>query len=74
MLTRMLLRRHRDRIERVATALLAEKDLGAEQVNELTGRSVYDVPDRLPPLLRGWSGLECHAKVHASPFANGRGA
>ena len=55
MLTRMLLRRHRDRIERVAAALFAEKDLGAE-VDELTGRSVYDVPDRLPPLLRGWVG------------------
>ena len=47
---------HRDRIERVAAALLAEKELSGEQVDELTGRSVDDVPDRLPPRFRGWVG------------------
>ena len=56
MMTRMLVRRHRNRIERVAAALLAERKLSAEQVDELTGRSVDDVPDRLPPRFRGWVG------------------
>ena len=56
MMTRMLVRRHGDRIERVAAALLAEKELSREQVDELTGCSVDDVPDRLPPRFRGWVG------------------
>jgi hypothetical protein len=56
MMTRMLVRRHGDGIERVAAALLAEKELSREQVDELTGCSVDDVPDRLPPRFRGWVG------------------
>ena len=47
-MTRMLVRRHRDRIERVAAALLAEQDLSGERIDELVGRSVADVPDRRP--------------------------
>ena len=50
-MTRMLVRRHRDRIERVAAALLAEQDLSGERIDDLAGRSVADVPDRRP---RDW--------------------
>jgi hypothetical protein len=46
-MARMLVRRHRGRIERVAAALLAEQDLSGERLDELVGRSVADVPDRL---------------------------
>jgi hypothetical protein len=42
-MTRMLVRRHRNRIERVADALLTERTLSAEKIDELTGRSVNDL-------------------------------
>ena len=42
-MTRMLVRRHRNRIERVAKALLAKTTLSAKQVDKLVGRSVDDV-------------------------------
>ena len=42
-MTRMLVRRHRNRIERVADALLTERTLSAEKIDELTGRSANDL-------------------------------
>jgi hypothetical protein len=41
-MTRMLVRRHRERIERVADALLTNT-LSAEQLDKLVGGSVVDV-------------------------------
>ena len=38
-MTRMLIRRHRDRIERVADALLVDGTLSGEQIDKLVGRS-----------------------------------
>jgi ATP-dependent Zn protease len=46
-MTRMLIRRHRDRIERVADALLAKRKLSTEQIDKLAGRSINDLG---PPL------------------------
>lgn len=46
--TRALLRRHRERVERVANALLDEGSLSSEQVDELTGRSIADVRVNAP--------------------------
>jgi hypothetical protein len=45
-MTRLLIRRHRDRIERVPDALLAKGKLSAKQVDKLAGRSVDDVKSR----------------------------
>ena len=42
-MTRMLVRRHRARIERVAEALLARTILSAGELDRLIGRSVADV-------------------------------
>lgn len=42
-MTRMLIRRHRDRIDRVANALLAKGKLSAKQIDRLIGRSVNDL-------------------------------
>jgi ATP-dependent Zn protease len=39
-MTRMLVQRHRDRIERVAEALLAKETLSAEAIDKIAGRSV----------------------------------
>ena len=50
-MTRMLVRRHRALIERVAKALLARTTLSAKQVNKLVGRSVDDVTVNAPFLL-----------------------
>jgi hypothetical protein len=50
-MTRMLVRRHRARIERVAEALLAKTKLSAKQVDKLAGRSVDDVKVNAPFLL-----------------------
>jgi ATP-dependent Zn protease len=50
-MTRMLVRRHRARIERVANALLAETTLSAERLDELVGRSINDVKVNAPLLL-----------------------
>jgi hypothetical protein len=50
-MTRMLVRRHRARIERVAKALLAKTTLSAKQVDKLVGRSVDDVKVNAPFLL-----------------------
>jgi ATP-dependent Zn protease len=49
-MTRVLVRRHRKRIERVAEALLAKEHLTAKQVDKLAGRSVDDVEPNIP----GW--------------------
>jgi hypothetical protein len=51
-MTRMLVRRHRARIERVAKALLAKTTLSAKQVDKLVGRSVNDVKVNAPLLLQ----------------------
>ena len=51
-MTRMLVRRHRAPIERVAKALLAKKTLFADRLDKLVGRSVHDIPiraERPPP-------------------------
>jgi hypothetical protein len=50
-MTRMLVRRHRARIERVAKALLANTTLSAEELDKLVGRSVNDVKVNAPFLL-----------------------
>jgi ATP-dependent Zn protease len=47
-MARMLVRRHRDRIERVAAALLAKKALRAKELDRLVGRSVEDVRENAP--------------------------
>ena len=47
-MTRMLVRRHRRLIERVARALLAKRFLSTEEVNTLTGRSIADVKVNAP--------------------------
>jgi len=49
--TRMLVRRHRDKIERVAKALLAKTTLTAKEIDKLVGRSVDDVKVNAPFLL-----------------------
>jgi hypothetical protein len=50
-MTRMLIRRHRGRIERVAEALLAKTTVSAEELDKLVGRSVNDVKVNAPILL-----------------------
>jgi ATP-dependent Zn protease len=50
-MTRMLVQRHRLRIERVAKALLTRKTLTAKQLDKLVGRSVDDVKVNAPLLL-----------------------
>ena len=51
-MTRMLVRRHRARIERVAKALLAKTSLSAKAIDKLVGRSVDDVKVNAPFLLK----------------------
>ena len=51
-MTRMLVHRHRARIERVAKALLAKKTLSAARLNKLIGRSVDDVQMNWPLALQ----------------------
>ena len=46
-MTRMLIRRHRNRIERVADTLLAKRKLSAKEIDKLAGRSINDLG---PPL------------------------
>jgi hypothetical protein len=50
-MAKMLVRRHRGRIETVASALLAERSLSCEQLDQLTGRSIDDVVPNAPFLL-----------------------
>jgi ATP-dependent Zn protease len=50
-MTRMLVRRHRVLVERVAAALLERKTLSGEELNRLVGRSVDDVKANAPFLL-----------------------
>ncbi len=50
-MTRMLVRRHTARIERVAKGLLAKTSLSARQLDKLVGRSVNDVNVNAPFLL-----------------------
>jgi hypothetical protein len=50
-MTRMLVRRHRVRIERVAQALLAKTTLASEELDRLVGRSVADVKVNAPFLI-----------------------
>jgi ATP-dependent Zn protease len=50
-MTRMLIHRHRERIERVAAALLARRTLSADALDALVGRSIADVTCNAPFLL-----------------------
>jgi ATP-dependent Zn protease len=50
-MTRMLVRRHRVLIERVAAGLLDRKTLSREELDDLVGRSVDDVKVNAPFLL-----------------------
>ena len=50
-MTRMLVRRHRDRIERVAKVLLKKTTLTGRQLDKLVGRSIDDVKVNAPHLL-----------------------
>jgi hypothetical protein len=47
-MTRMLVRRHRVLIERVAKALLVRETLSGKQLDEMVGRSVDDVKVNAP--------------------------
>jgi hypothetical protein len=47
-MTRMLVRRHRTRIERAAQALLTHRSLSAKNRDRLVGRSVADVKVNAP--------------------------
>ena len=60
-MTRMLVRRHRDRIESVAEAFLAKKNLSATAIDRLAGRSVNDVKSNAPFL------LELHRRRQTGP-------
>jgi hypothetical protein len=50
-MTRMLVRRHEARIERVAERLLAKTSLSAKMLDKLAGKSVADVTPNAPFLL-----------------------
>ena len=50
-MTRMLVRRHKERIERVAKAFLARPTLTAKQLDKLVGRCVDDAKPNAPYLL-----------------------
>ena len=50
-MARMLVRRHQERIELVARALLAKTTLSAKALDKLVGRSVDDVKVNAPFLL-----------------------
>ena len=50
-MAQMLVRRHRARIETVASALLAQRSLSCEQLDQLTGRSIEDIVPNAPFLL-----------------------
>jgi ATP-dependent Zn protease len=65
-MTRMLIRRHRDRIQRVAEALLAKKTLSAKAIDKLAGRSVDDVTMNAPFI------AEMHRRNEIELKANGR--
>jgi hypothetical protein len=47
-MTRMLMRRHRTRIDRVADALIVKTTLSGEELDRLVGRSVADVRVNVP--------------------------
>jgi ATP-dependent Zn protease len=51
-MTRMLVRRHRALIKRVANALLRKRTLSGEQLDKLIGRGVDDVKVNAPLLLQ----------------------
>jgi hypothetical protein len=71
-MTRMLVRRHRARIERVAKALLANTTLSTEELDKLVGRSVNDVKVNAPALL---AFHRCHTETPVreyTPKAEGR--
>ena len=51
-MTKMLVRRHRVLIERVAEALLSKTTLSGSYIDELVGRSINDVKPNLPDDLR----------------------
>ena len=50
-MTRMLVRRHKKRIERVAKALLARTTVSAKALDKMVGRSIDDVRINAPFLL-----------------------
>jgi ATP-dependent Zn protease len=47
-MARMLVRRHRERIERVAQALFSKGKLTAKQIDKLVGRSVDYIKPNMP--------------------------
>jgi ATP-dependent Zn protease len=51
-MTRMLVRRHRVLIERVAKALLERETINGKQLDEMIGRSVDDVKVNAPWILQ----------------------
>jgi ATP-dependent Zn protease len=57
-MTRILIRRHKGRIERVAKALLARTTLSADELDNLVGKSVDDVKVNAPFLLEMHRQLE----------------
>jgi hypothetical protein len=60
-MTRMLVRRHRARIERVAKALLTKTTLSAKELDKLVGRSVNDVKVNAPQLLEHYAEMSARA-------------
>jgi hypothetical protein len=68
-MTRMLVRRHKARIECVAAALLAKTTLNAKELDKLVGRSVDDVKVNAPLLL----AMHRARTICPSPRLNRRG-
>jgi hypothetical protein len=62
-MTRMLVRRHRALIERVAQALIERTTLNREELDELVGRSVDDVKVNAPFLLAMHRMREIERKI-----------
>ena len=54
-MTRMLVRRHRLRIERTAKELLKRKAISGKELDKIIGRSVNDVKVNAPFLPMMWS-------------------
>jgi ATP-dependent Zn protease len=70
-MTRMLIRRHKAKIERVAEALLAKSKLSAKALDRLVGRSIDDVKVNAPFLLMMHKENEREARSQRGKRARG---
>jgi hypothetical protein len=71
-MTRMLVRRHRKRIKRVAKALLAKEALTEKQIDKLAARSIADLPHLHMQIFQGLSGELITVTVERRVKARGR--